>query len=531
MTAGTYRNKLVVAVLALGLLVASSTAIRQFAGAEGEGMGIEAPSQVAVGQQFTVIISGMYRDDKIAVMVGSDTFGWGTADATGVAKITNAVWAEGAYILRAKFDGTDYFVASELQVGLYDWQKENGGGGSEWVPEPTGPEVSAPQNTVVEVATTQPDVTQPDVTQPDVTQPPVTQPVVVAPTTDFISEPTTQPSGSGTTQTPTTVFVPPVREPLQPQSTVAPVTQQPVTPQPPTSVAVVQSTVAPNTVTEPLSDVPRPTKPIEPESTQPQSTQPETTRPATTRPATSPQSTTQPVVNEPASTQPDSTDFVQPATSQSPASQPSTTQPAPARPTTTPVTTRPAPTTPLTISAPAKVAKRGAPFTVSVTGAEPNTWLSITGNGGTLRWVKSDGAGDASISVQWWTPGLITVAANELVSGRSAATAVAVATEKLPLRTPTIENPGKLTATVPASVNFGETFTISVTGLSAGSCVRYTAGEDRASDKALRWDCNVANGTATTQMQWWGRGPVTLELTEMIHGDEEESTLISFVVN
>jgi hypothetical protein len=79
---------------------------------------VSGPSQVGVGQSFTVSISGVAAGRNVAVTVGTSTLGWATANATGVASVTSSWWSAGTITVEARIEGTGPVATTQILVGI-----------------------------------------------------------------------------------------------------------------------------------------------------------------------------------------------------------------------------------------------------------------------------------------------------------------------------------------------------------------------------------------------------------------------------
>ncbi len=82
---------------------------------------ISAPNQVAVGEAFTASVGGLRPGAIVAFTAGANELGWAVANQSGIASITNSVWARGSFSLSAREIEDGIIVVREankpLQVG------------------------------------------------------------------------------------------------------------------------------------------------------------------------------------------------------------------------------------------------------------------------------------------------------------------------------------------------------------------------------------------------------------------------------
>jgi hypothetical protein len=87
----------------------------------GGAFAVSAPDRVAVGERFTASVGGLLPGAIVAFSAESNELGWAVADATGTAKVTNAIWRRGSYSLSAHeiVDGVTVVRSTSrpLQVG------------------------------------------------------------------------------------------------------------------------------------------------------------------------------------------------------------------------------------------------------------------------------------------------------------------------------------------------------------------------------------------------------------------------------
>ncbi len=114
-----FRRSAVIALCSIlplgGSLIAS--AVSQ-AAAPATTLVVSAPSQVGVGQSFTVRVSGAPAGRNVAVTVGAQTLGWAVANATGVATVTISWWSPGTITVEARIEGTGPASTANVIVGI-----------------------------------------------------------------------------------------------------------------------------------------------------------------------------------------------------------------------------------------------------------------------------------------------------------------------------------------------------------------------------------------------------------------------------
>ncbi len=78
---------------------------------------VSAPARVSLGERFTVRVTGVPAGHYAAVTVGVFTLGWGRADASGVATVTNAWWTDGEITVNVQVDGAGPIFTTKVLVG------------------------------------------------------------------------------------------------------------------------------------------------------------------------------------------------------------------------------------------------------------------------------------------------------------------------------------------------------------------------------------------------------------------------------